>query len=123
MAWTTIRDYETLRLIEVLRKSRTYCCSRASCWWIVPTPLPLKTGLTPDDYLQVFGDNIGKFDGELHLYPRNNVIPHKTALREIPVCVLKNNFVAEVKDLQQQSTHEEVAEWVSAPSCKLQTFC
>ena len=89
----------------------------------MPTPLPLKTGLTPDDYLQVFGDSIGKFDGEFHLYPSNNVIPHKTPLREIPVCVLKNNFVAEVKDLQQQSTHEEVAEWVSAPSCKLQTFC
>ena len=25
-----LNDYETFRLIEVLRKSRTYCCSRAS---------------------------------------------------------------------------------------------
>ena len=89
----------------------------------MPTPLPLKTGLTPDDYPQVFGDSIGKFDGELHLYPSNNVIPHKRALREIPVCVLKNNFVSEVKDLQQQGTPEKGTEWVSAFSCKLQTFC
>ena len=79
----------------------------------------------PDDYPQVFGESIGKFDGELHLYPSNNVIPHKRALREIPLCVLKNNFVAEVKDLQQQGTLEKVTEpteWVSAPTvvnCKL----
>ena len=25
-----LNDYETLRLTEVLRRSRTYCCSRAS---------------------------------------------------------------------------------------------
>ena len=40
-----------------------------------------------------------KFDGELHLYASNNVIPQIKVLREIPLCVLKNNFVAEVKDL------------------------
>ena len=56
-----------------------------------------------------------------------NVIPHKRALREIPLCVLKSNFVAEVKDLQQQGTLEKVTEpteWVSAPTvvnCKPST--
>ena len=65
------------------------------------------------------------FDGELHLHASNNVIPQIKALREIPLCVLKNNFVAEVKDLQQQGTLEKVTEpteWVSAPTvvnCKL----
>ena len=53
------------------------------------------------------------------MYTSNNVIPHKRALREIPLCVLKNNFFAEVKDLQQQGTLEKVTEpteWVSAPT-------
>ena len=60
-------------------------------------------------FWQVFGDSIGKFEGEVHVYTSNNVIPYKTALREIPLCVLKHNFVAdwaEVKDLQQQGTPE-----------------
>ena len=46
-------------------------------------------------------------------------MPLKRALREIPHCVLKNNFVAEVKDLQQQGTLEKVTEptdGVSAPT-------
>ena len=118
-----LNDYETLRLIEVLRRSRTLLlyqgqlnpptaselCQHHSPW----------RPFWPDDYPQVFGESIGKFDGELHLYPSNNVIPHKRALREIPLCVLKNNFVAEVKDLQQQGTLEKVTEpteWVRAPT-------
>ena len=53
------------------------------------------------------------------MYTSNNVIPHKRALREIPLCVLKNYFVAEVEDLQQQGTLEKVTEpteWISAPT-------
>ena len=45
-------------------------------------------------------------------------IPQKTAPREIPRSV-KNNFIAEVKDLQQQGIIEKViepTEWVSAPT-------
>ena len=44
--------------------------------------------------------------------------PQKTAPREIPRSV-KNNFIAEVKDLQQQGIIEKViepTEWVSAPT-------
>ena len=116
-----LNDYETLRLIEVLRRSRTLLlyqgqlnpptvselCQHHSPW----------RPFWPDDYPQVFGESIGKSG--------NNVIPHKRALREITLYVLKNNFVAEVKDLQQQGTLEKVTEpteWVSAPTvvnCKL----
>ena len=88
------------------------------------TPLEDRSDRTTT--LKSFGDSIGKFDGELHLYTSNNVISHKTALKEIPLCVLKNNFVPEVKDLQQQGTPEKVTEpteWVSAHSCKQQTLC
>ena len=118
-----LNDYETLRLIEVLRRSRTFLLYQGQL-------NPLTAGelcqhhspwrpFWPDDYPQVFGESIGQFDGELHLYTSNNVIPHKRALREIPLCVLKNNFFAEVKDLQQQGTLEKVTEpteWVSAPT-------
>ena len=118
-----LNDYETLRLIKVLRRSRTFLLYQGQL-------NPLTAGelgqhhspwrpFWPDDYPHVFGESIGKFDGELHLYTSTDVIPHKRALREIPLCVLKNNFVAEVKDLQQQGTHEKVTEpteWVSAPT-------
>ena len=120
-----LNDYETLRPIEVLRRPRTYCCSRA----MQLNPLTASElcqhhspwrPFWPDDYPQVFtGESIGKFDGELHVYTSNNVIPHKRALREIPLCVLKNYFVAEVEDLQQQGTLEKVTEpteWISAPT-------
>ena len=121
-----LNDYETLRLIEVLRRSRTLLLYQGQL-------NPLTAGelcqhhspwrpFWPDDYPHVFGESIGKFDGELHLYTSNNVIPHKRALGEIPLCVLKNNFAAEVKDLQQQGTPEKVTEpteWVSAPTVLL----
>ena len=80
------------------------------------TPLTLEAILT--NYPQVFDDSIGKFEGELHLHTSNDVTPHKTAPREIPLSV-RNNFIAEVKDLQQQGIIEKVTEpteWVSAPT-------
>ena len=58
------------------------------------------------NYPQVFDDSIGKFEGELHLHTSNDVTPHKTAPREIRLSV-KNNFIAEVKDLQQQGIIEK----------------
>ena len=73
-----LNDYETLRLIEVLRENIALA---------VPTPLPLMTVLT--NYTQVFGDSIEKFDGKLHLYTSNNITPHKRAPREIPLFVLR----------------------------------
>ena len=51
-------------------------------------------------------------------YTRDDVPPHKTAPREIPLSV-KDNFIAEVKDLQEQGILEKVTEpsaWVSAPT-------
>ena len=73
-----LNDYETLRLIEVLRENIALA---------VPTPLPLMTVLT--NYTQVFGDSIERFDGELYLYTSNNITPLKRAPREIPLFVLR----------------------------------
>ena len=70
------------------------------------------------NYSDVFDDSVGKLEGTLHLYTRDDVPPHKTAPREIPLSV-KDNFIAEVKDLQEQGILEKVTEpsaWVSAPT-------
>ena len=64
----------------------------------VPIPLTMETILS--NYADVFNDSIGKLEGELHLYTRDDVPPHKTAPREVPLSV-KNNVIAEVKDLQE----------------------
>jgi len=61
---------------------------------------------------------VRKFEGELHLYTKQDVTPHKTPPRETPLSV-KNNFIAELKDLQDQGILEKVTEpteWVSAPT-------
>ena len=52
----------------------------------------------------------------MHLNTRDDITPHKTAPREIPLPV-KCNFIGEVQDLQQQGTLKKVTEpteWVSA---------
>ena len=70
------------------------------------------------NYSDVLDDSIGKLEGPLHLYTRDDGPPHKTAPREIPLSV-KNNFIAEVKDLQEQGILEKVTDpsaWVSAPT-------
>ena len=70
------------------------------------------------NYSDIFDDSIGKLEGPLHLFTRDDVPPHKTAPREILLSV-KNNFIAEVKDLQEQGILEKVTEpraWVSAPT-------
>ena len=113
-------DSEALRLIEVLRDNialveppKPSVPSSAS---EVPTPLTMDTILS--NYPTIFDDTVGKFEGELHLYTKQDVTPHKTAPREIPLSV-KNNFIAELKDLQDQSILEKVTEpteWVSAPT-------
>ena len=69
-------------------------------------------------YPDVFDDSVGKLEGELHFYTKQDVTPSKAAPREIPLAV-KNKFIAEVKDLQEQGIIEKVSEptdWVSAPN-------
>ena len=69
-------------------------------------------------YPDVFDDSVEKLEGELHLYMKQDVTPSKAAPREIPLSV-KNKFIAEVKDLQEQGIIEKVTEptkWVRAPT-------
>ena len=70
------------------------------------------------NYPEVFDDRVGKLEGELHLCTKQDVTPSKAAPRETPLSV-KNKFIAEIKDLQEQGTIEKVTEptdWVSAPT-------
>ena len=70
------------------------------------------------NYPDVFDDSVGKLEGELHLYTKQDVTPSKAAPREVPLSV-KNKFIAEVKDLQEQGIIEKVTEptdWVSTPT-------
>jgi len=46
-------------------------------------------------YPDVFDNSVGKLEGELHLYTKQNVTPTKAASREILLSV-KNKFFAEV---------------------------
>ena len=70
-------------------------------------------------YPDVFDDSVGiKLEGELHLYTKQDVTPSKAAPREIPLSI-KNKFIAEFNDLQEQGIIEKVTEstdWVSAPT-------
>jgi len=69
-------------------------------------------------YPDVFDNSLGNLEGKLHLYTKQDVTPSKAAHREIPLSV-KNKFIAEVKDLQEQGIIEKVTEptdWVSAPT-------
>ncbi|KAK2548400.1 hypothetical protein P5673_031468 [Acropora cervicornis] len=69
-------------------------------------------------YPAVFDNSVGKLEGELHLYTKQDVTPSKAAPREIPLSV-KNKLIAEIKDLQEQGIIEKVTEptdWVSAPT-------
>ena len=115
-----LNDSETLKLIELLRENIAVVAPANPSVPVtaseVTTPLTLETILT--HYPQVFDVSIGGFEGELHLHTSNNITPHKTGPREIPLSV-KDNFIAEVKDLQQQGIIEKVTEpteWVSAPT-------
>ena len=69
----------------------------------------LHTPLTMATILSKYPDSVGKLEGELHLYTKQDVTPSKAAPREIPLAV-KNKFVAEVKDLQEQGIIEKVTD-------------
>ena len=95
-----LSDSEELKLIELLRENiatvdsgKPNVPSSAS---ELHTPLTLQT--IQCKYPEVFENCVGKLDGELHLYTKQDVTPTKAAPREIPLSV-KNKFIAEVKDL------------------------
>ena len=67
------------------------------------------------NYPSVFVDSKGKFDGELHLYTKQDVTSHKRAPREISLS-MKDNFIAEEKNFQEQGIREKVIE--NKPSSK-----
>ena len=69
----------------------------------VLTPLTMETILI--NYADVSDVSIGKLEGGLHLYTRDDISPLKTAPREITLSV-KSNFIAKVRDLQEQSMLE-----------------
>ena len=115
-----LSDSESLKLLELLRENISLVAPAKPS--VSPTATDVLTPLTMDtimaNYSDVFDDSIGKLEGPLHLFTRDDVPPHKTAPREIPLSV-KNNFIAEVKDLQDQGILEKVTEpsaWVSAPT-------
>ena len=99
-----LSDSEELKLIELLRENiATLDSGKPS----VPSsaselhsPLTLQT--IRCKYPEVFENCVGKLDGELHLYTKQDVTPTKAAPREIPLSV-KNKFIAEVKDLQNKA--------------------
>jgi len=113
-----LSDSEELKLIEFLHEDITLDSGKPN----VPssaselhTPLTMPTILRKDP--DVFENSVGKLEDELHLYMKQDITPLKAAPREILLSV-KNKFIAEVKDLQEQSIIERVTEptdWVSAP--------
>ena len=115
-----LSDSEPLKLLELLRENIASVAPAKPS--VSPTATDMLTPVTMDsilaNYSDVFDDSIGKLEGILHLYTRDDVPPHKTAPREINLSV-KDNFIAEVKDLQEQGILEKVTEpsaWVSAPT-------
>ena len=115
-----LRDSEELRLLELLQENiATLDCGKPdvpSSASELHTPLTMATILT--NHPDVFDDSVGKLEGELHLYTKQDVTPSKAAPREIPLSV-KKKFISEVKDLQEQGIIEKVTEptdWVSTPT-------
>ena len=113
-----LSDSEELKFIELTRENiatlDTDKPSVPSSASELHTPLTVATILSK--YPDVFDDIVGKLDGEQHLYTKQDVTPSKAAPREIPLSI-KNKFIAEFKDLQEQGIIEKVTEstdWVSA---------
>ncbi|KAK2571051.1 Transposon Ty3-I Gag-Pol polyprotein [Acropora cervicornis] len=115
-----LSDSEELKLIELLRENIATLDSGKP--HVPSSALELHTPLTMANilskYAAVFDNSVGKLEGELHLYTKQDVTPSKAAPREIPLSV-KNKLIAEIKDLQEQGIIEKVTEptdWVSAPT-------
>ena len=115
-----LSDSEELKFTELLRENiATLDPGKPN---VPSSALELHTPLTMANilskYPDVFDNSVGKLEGELHLYTKQDVTPLKAAPREIPLLV-KNKFIAEIKDLQEQGIIEKVTEptdWVSAPT-------
>ena len=115
-----LSDSEELKLIELLRENIATLDSEKPH---VPSSalelhIPLTMANILSKYPAVFDNSVGKLEGELHLYTKQVVTSLKAAPREIPLSV-KNKFIAEIKDLQEQGIIEKVTEptdWVSAPT-------
>ena len=115
-----LSDSKELKLNELLRENiatldsgKPNAPSSAS---ELHTTLTMATSLSK--YPDVFDDSEGKLEGELHFCTNQDVTSSKAAPRELPPSV-KNKFIAEVKDLQEQGIIEKVTEptdWVSAPT-------
>ena len=116
-----LSDSEELKLIELLRENIATLDSGKP--HVPSSALELDTPLTMANILSkypaVFDNSVGKLEGELHLYTKQDVTPSKAAPREIPLLV-KNKFIAEIKDLQEQGIIEKVSAptIVNKPSAK-----
>ena len=103
-----LSDSEELKLIELLRENIATVDSGKPN--VPPSASELHTPLTLQTiqckYPEVFENCVGKLDGELHLYSKQDVTPTKAAPREIPLSV-KHKLIAEVKDLQEQGIIEK----------------
>ena len=89
-----LRDSEELKLLELLRENIAILdCGKSD----VPSsaselhaPLTMATILT--NYPDVFDDSVGKLEGELHLYTKQDVTPSKAVPREISLSVKKKIY-------------------------------
>ena len=115
-----LSDSEELKFIELLRENIATLDSGKP--HVPSSALELHTPLTMANilskYPDVFDNSVGKLEGKLHFYTTQDVTPSKAAPRVIPLAV-KNKFIAEIKDLQEQGIIQKVTEptdWVSAPT-------
>ena len=115
-----LSDSELFKRLELLREDIASVAPAKPR--VSPTATDVLPPLTMDtilaNYSEGFDDSIRKVEGPLHFYTWDHVPIHKTAPQEIPLSV-KNNFIAEVKDIQEQGILEKVNEpsaWVSAPT-------
>ena len=111
-----LSDSKELKLSELLRENIATLDSGKPN--VPSSASELHTSLTWQTirckYPEVFENCVGKLDGELHLYTKQDVTPTKAAPTEIPLSA-KNKFI----DLQEQGIIENVTEptdWVSAPT-------
>lgn len=88
-----LSDSEELKLIELLRENIATLDSGKP--HVPSSALELHTALTMANilskYPDVFDNSVGKLEGELHLYTKQNVTPSKAAPRKTPLSV-KNSL-------------------------------
>ena len=117
---TGLSDSDELKLIKLVRENIATLDSDKphvpSSALEQHTPLTMANILSK--YPDVFDNSVGKLEGALHLYTKQDVTSSKAAPRKIPVSAQKK-FIAEIKDLQEPGIIEKVTEptdSVSAPT-------